>query len=344
MNDNKDHYEILGVEKTAAPDEIKKAYRKLSLLYHPDKNPNSVDKFKEINESYQILGDATKKKQYDSMQNNPFFGGNGSSMSFDNINEMLNEDHINDLLKQMFGSHANNTRQPVHGGGMDIPPFMSSFFGVPPNMPNMSNKRGPNIRIFKGGMQAPDFFNNDQKDDDIEIETINKTIQITFKQSFEGCNLPIKIERTIYHNTTRLKENETIYVEIPPGIDDNEILEIPDKGNNYQHNVKSSVKIKVTIEKHDIFKRDGLDIIYHKQITLKEALCGFTFALPFINGKTYNIANTKGNIIQPNFIKEISNMGFHRKGTKGKLCIAFDICFPDKLTSDQYDALEKILS
>ena len=333
-----DHYETLGVQKNATQDEIKKAFRKLSLLYHPDKHPESEDKFKDVNEAYQVLSDVAKRKQYDVLRNNPFFGG-GSQVGLDDI---LNDEHIGEMLKQMFGATTSNMRQPQMRSGMgNMPSFMSSLFGMPSFTTTTSSRGAPNIRIFNGNIPTPvDVYTDDRDDPNIEVESINKNIHISFKQAYDGCTLPITIERTIYHHTTRLKESETLYIDIPPGIDDDEIIEIRDKGHNYPRNIKSSLKIKVIIDKNEHFRREGLNILYNKQITLKEALCGFVFGLTFINGRTYNISNPKGNILYPGYTKEIPNMGFKRKEVTGKLCIIFSVQFPDKLTSDQYTTLE----
>lgn len=320
------HYEILGVTKNASKDEIKKAFRKLSLKWHPDKPEGNVDKFKEINESYQILSDTQKRNQYDMMANNPFFGGSPF-----NSNEQMEE-----LFGNIFGNMHMESEENLFGNappGMPpgMPPFMSAFFGKPPSGNNN------NVKIFRNGVPV---YNQKKSYD---IEPINRTVKITFKQSYEGCNIPITVERTIYNHNSKLKEVETLYVDIPPGIDNEEIIEIKDKGHNYDHNIKSSVKVKIMIESDDLFKRDGLNLIYKKDITLKEALCGFAFKLNFVNGKTYNITNSKGNIIQPGYIKEIPNMGFQRNSSKGKLCVFFNIRFPTNLTNETMELLEQNL-
>jgi len=343
MEANKNYYEILGLSNSASQDEIKKTFRKLSLQFHPDKNPNSLEKFKEINEAYQTLGDPKKRSHYDMLSSNPFMniGGihnNGfQHASFHNMDDILNDEHINDMLQQMFGSMAMPGPQSQTRSN-PFAPFMNSFFNMPPH--HMSANVKNNV---KNGFQTRNR-QEDIKEEPIEIEHILKNVNITFKQSYEGINLPVKIERYIYNNKhNKIIESETLYVDIPCGIDNDEIIEIKNKGHNYPKNVSSNVKIKINIDNDEIFQRDGLNINYYKTISLKDALCGFTFELPYINGKTYNITNSKGNIIQPNFIKEINNMGFSRNNNRGKLCIHFHIIFPDSFDEKTYEILENIL-
>lgn len=345
METNKNYYEILGVSHKSSQDEIKKAFRKLSLQYHPDKNPNSTEKFKEINEAYQTLGDAKKRSQYDLLSSNPFMGmgmggvpSNGfHHASFHNIDDILNDEHINDMLNQMFGSMAMSGNQYGQTRSNPFTPFMNSFFNMAP--PHMSANGKNNV---KSGF--PHRKQEDIKEEPIEIEHILKNVTISFKQAYEGVNLPVKIERFIYNNKyNKINESETLYVDIPSGIDNDEIIEIKNKGHNYPKNISSNVKIKINIEHDEVFQRNGLNIICHKTISLKDALCGFTFTLPYINGKTYNITNSKGNIIQPNFIKEIDNMGFMRNNNRGKLCIHFNIIFPESFDEKTYEILQQIL-
>lgn len=335
MDNNVNHYEVLGVSKNATEDEIKKSFRKLSLKHHPDKPEGDVEIFKKINESYQVLSDSKKRKEYDLLSSNPFF-------SSSNVHTM-NDDNMEEILKHMFGGMMNENMQSKQGGtrmppGMPpgMPPFMFPFPSFFEN--GMGEGGSANVRIFRNGVPVNNFYKNNYN-----IEPISKELEITFKQSFEGCNIPIKIERTIYSGNTEKKENEILYVDIPSGIDEGEIIEIEEKGNYYD-SVKSNVKVKISIvNTNDNFKRDGLDLIFKKNITLKESLCGFKFELPFINGKTYNISNLKGNIIEPGYIKEIPNMGFKRNNSTGKLLIYFNIVFPKNLDGEVIDKIEKIL-
>jgi len=172
---------------------------------------------------------------------------------------------------------------------------------------------------------------------------IMKTIGINMEQVLSGTTVPLEIERWIIENGIKVHEKETIYVTIPQGIDDNEMIILRDKGNVINENVKGDVKIFVKITNDTEFKRAGLDLVLEKNITLKDALCGFTFDIKYLNGKSYTLNNNKGNIIPPEYRKLYPGMGLVRGEHKGNMIIHFHIEFPTNLTEDQITKLEGIL-
>lgn len=303
-----DYYNILGVNKSASPDDIKKSYRKMSLKHHPDRKGGDSEMFKKVNEAYEILSDPQKKRQYDvtgSTEGNPFMGGMGG-MPPD--------------VDQIFSS--------LFGGGF---PGMPGMPGMHSNM----HTGMPNVRIFHNGRP---MFNQIQKP-----PIIAKKVMINLKEAYDGVNLPIEIERWIMQNNTKTFEKETIYVDVPKGVDSGEIIKIENKGNIMSDSNKGDVKVHVTVSNNTDFKRNGLNLIYNKEISLKDALTGFKFEFKFLNGKTYVINNEDKNIIKPNYQKEIRGMGMERNNRKGSLFIVFHIRFPISLTKEQIEKLREIL-
>ena len=138
-------------------------------------------------------------------------------------------------------------------------------------------------------------------------------------------------------------EKETIYIDIPQGIDENEMIILRDRGNVISDQVKGDIKINILIQNNTAFKRSGLDLILDKTITLKEALCGFSFEINYINGKSYTLNNNKGNLIPPGYKKMYPNMGLTRGDHKGSMIIHFNLQFPEKLTDEQIKGIEAIL-
>ena len=229
------------------------------------------------------------------------------------------------------------------GGPPDMGGFFNMFFGgqMPENMGQ------PSVRIFRNGV--PVEVNMHRKPPAIE-----KTIEISMEQSYKGVNFPLEIQRWSKENNTRNIEKEKIYVDIPRGIDDGEIIIINDKGN-VDNNTKGDVKLHIKVINKTQYVRDGLDLLLSKKISLKQALLGFTFELEHISGKSYKLNNTNGNIIRPFFKKTIPGLGMirERKSTngmsmiegemKGSLVIAFEVEFPTSLTDEQKKILDEIL-
>ena len=172
---------------------------------------------------------------------------------------------------------------------------------------------------------------------------IVKNIQITLKQAYMGVTLPVQIERWIIFNNEKRIEKEKIYVPIKKGVDNGEILIIKSKGNSRSDTLKGDVKIFINVKNDSEFKREGLNLILSKKISLKESLTGFKFDIKHINGKIYTINNEKGNVIFPFYKKEIIGLGMSRMDIIGNLIIKFSIEFPKRLSIEQVDQLKNIL-
>ena len=322
-------YKILGVSEQATQEEIKRAYRQLSLKSHPDKNPGdseAIGRFQKISEAYETLGNTEKRQEYDMMSRNPFMrmGGMPGGMP-GGMGGMPGGIHVNmdDILQNLFGFGG------MGGQGM-MPPGM-----MPPGM-NVFPP-GANIHVFRNGV--PININNAMQ----KPTPIIKTIPINMEQVMNGGNIPVEIERWILENGNKVFERETIYVTIPKGIDDNEIIMLRDKGNILSEQNKGDIKLFVKVENTTDFKRSGLDLILERKVSLKEALCGFNFELKHVNGKSYTINNNPGSIVTPSYFKSIPNMGLTRDGHTGNLVITFEVIFPETIDLDKIAKLKEIL-
>ena len=314
MADN--FYKILGVDEKASKEEIKKAYRALQMKYHPDKNPGNNDAMvmtQKLNEAYETLGDEQKREEYDMTRNNPFFRQSGPN----NMNVPMD-----DIFNMFFGGG-----NPFGMPGMPGMAGMPGMHGMPP---------GTKIHFFQGGPM--NFQQAIQKPTPI-IHNIN----IKISQVLTGATVPLEIERWLLEQGTKVFEKETIYVTIPKGVDEGEIIVLRDKGNIINEQCKGDVKIFVKIENDSMFTRSGLDLVLEKTITLKESLCGFSFEVTYINGKSYTLNNNPGNIISSGFRKVIPNLGLERDQHKGNMVVVFNIQFPEKLTEEQNKGLREIL-
>ncbi len=277
------YYDILGIDKHATSEEIKKSYRRLSLKYHPDRNEDkhfAEDKFKTISNAYSVLSDKEKKKTYDLNNNN----NNNNEYEIENIINILKNNK-----NMLLGLNLLNK--------------------------NINNKPLPII----------------------------KNLSISLEEAYTGCKKPIEIERWINENSIKCKEKETLYVTIYQGIDNNELIILRNKGNILDENNIGDIKIFIKVVNNTCFERKGLDLIYKKNITLKEALCGFKFTLNFLDKKVFNIDNNNGNTIASGSKKIIKNYGMKRDEIYGNLIIQFNVLFPEKINQEIIEKLKNII-
>jgi len=326
-----DYYKILNVSENSTPDEIKKEYRKLSMIHHPDKNqnnPESTKKFQAISAAYEVLGDDQKRKMYD-LGNSRFSGGSGG---------------MTDLLAQLFAKSTsfNNSSNPN----------VRMFYGPPDDDENDFSP----YSMF--GQSVSDFINANNSNAINSKSTakstaksrgkerptpLNSTLTVTYEEMFGGALIPLEIERWNMENGEKHYETEILYVTVPKGVDENEIIVMENKGNTLSDTCKGDVKIFIRLDnaKFPQFKRRGLDLVFEHQITLKEALCGFSFAIKHLNGTTYTI-NNAGRVISPNYMKKIPSLGIQRDEHAGSLVIHFQIQFPETVTDETAKSLSVI--
>jgi DnaJ-class molecular chaperone len=343
-----DYYKLLEVNRDASFEEIKKAYRRLSMIHHPDKNRNSEEstiKFKQLATAYETLSDEGKRRMYDMGIRNGNMGG--GTMPFDmNINPF-------DIFNMIFGSQQHQQeqhqqqRQQQHFNGFHefgMPPGVSSFikFGngmsMPMGMP-MHMPMGMGIHIIHPEqMEHADVFDapgfrqpqwkqkEEQKEkEQRDYECEKNDIYITLEDAYNG------IEKYI----VKIGGQE-LCVCIPPGISDKEIIIATINAQ--------IVHIVVNIKPHELFKRNGLDLILEKEISFKESLCGLEFSIKHVNGKTFHLQHKDGTIIKDGVSKTIQRLGLKDDNNRiGTLTIIFKVVYPDKLSKEQIEKLSEIL-
>lgn len=310
MSKDADHYAILGLSKEASEQDIKKAFRKLSFQTHPDKNPNVAahEIFKQVNQAYEILGDSENRKQYDlqrQMKDAPF-GRNGFPFgNGSNVHATNVNSMFESIFKEHMGQSGSNIRFQMNGQG------------------------GPNIQIFHNG--RPVHVQNQPP------PPIVQHIQLSLEQSYNGGEIHIDSQNKTPSNKIKF--------EIPKGICDNEKIILKQMGNMSADNkIQGDVHIIFHIQKHAIFERKNMDLYCKKKITLKEALCGFSFEITHLNGKILRINNdSQLNIIYPGYKREIPQYGMSLGDNTGTLYIEFEVDFPTELTQEQRDVIATTL-
>ena len=334
---NPNPYDVLGVSKDADDTEIKKAFRKRSLELHPDRNQDkdTTHDFQELNACYDKIKTQDLRQKFE-MESQ--FGGGMGGMGHGGGGGGDDFQDINHIFNMMFGGGMPGGM----GGGM---PGVHMHPGM---MPGGMGGMPPGVRIFHGGvpggMSGHHFFQQQQQQMQ-KPPAIIKSCEITMEQCFQGCSIPLEVERWSIENGVRGTKKEIIHINIPPGIDESEIIVLRDLGNSVDNQLRGDIKLSIQIKPHAIFQRHGLDLLYKKHISMKEALCGFAFEILHLNGKTLAINNqTNPTVISPQFRRTIPQMGIRREeGAVGNLVIEFHVEFPSTLTPEQIEKLKEIL-
>ena len=315
----KDHYNVLGIKEDAQESEIKKAYRSLSLKYHPDRNSSqeAKEKMTEINEAFEILGDSQSKQKYDHQRK---FGNTGGGIPMNSTAAEFQD--INNIFNMMFA--GGNTA------------FGNNF------QTNANNSGGPNIRVFHNGRPANFNFHSNMQHIR-KPSVIQKQVVISLEQCYNGCVVELNVSRTVEKNNETTIEEESLYINVPKGINNKEIMTLHEKGNIIDSQL-GDIKITVIVENKTPYISQGLDVILKENLTLKDALCGFSLEFTYLNGKKFALNNTDNyTLIKPGYKKVIPNMGITRDGKTGSFIVHFEVEFPNTLDKTIREKLAEIL-
>ncbi|GAB1597618.1 dnaJ homolog subfamily B member 5-like [Argonauta hians] len=324
----KDYYKILGLAKNATEDDVRKAYRKMALKYHPDKNksPGAEEKFKEVAEAYEILSDKEKREIYDSYGEEGLRGnvpgGTGGERSSNFSYAFHCDPHetfrmffgddipFNSFMFNSFPGEQRQHQSAFGGDEMDVDePF--SQFGRP------------------GFLGGPTFRRPKEQD-----KAIVKDLPVSLEDICTGCTKKMKITRTVMTQSNKqVREEKILTVDIKPGWKAGTKITFPKEGDQTPYNIPADVVFVIRDKRHSVFTRDGNDIRYKAKISLKEALCGTTIQVPTIGNRTIPFRLTE--IIKPSSTKRIQGEGLpltKQPMRRGDLIVEFDVKFPDSLS------------
>ena len=357
MAQKRDYYEVLGVDKGASEDEIKKAYRKIAIKYHPDRNPgdkNAEEKFKEAAEAYDVLHDPQKRQQYDQFGfNGPMGGGfggfGGASMNMDDIFSMFGD---------IFGGHGfggfgGGSRRPQQHRGSDlrlkvrltleeINQGVTKKFKVRKDIV-CSHCQGTGAEAGSGNEQCPTCHGSG---------VITHTTQSIFgMMQTQGVCPTCGGEGTVIKNKCHecggegvVKGEEVVEIKIPAGVAEGMVVNVPGKGNAGRRNgVNGDIQVFIEEERHDTFIRDGNDLIYNLLLDFPTAALGGEIEIPTIEGNKLRVKIENGT--QPGKTLRLRGKGLpavqgYGNG-KGDLVVNISVYIPKTLSRDEKEAVQR---
>ena len=300
----KDYYKILGVPKSASAEEIKKAYRKLALKYHPDRNEGdkaAEAKFKDISEAYAVLSNAEKRKQYD------MFGADGFQRRF------TQEDIFRDFD---FGSIF---KEFGFGSGGRGPNIFSQMFG---GMGQTQYGRGG--RGFGGQPQG------------VRGQNLTYELSLTLEEAATTTNKVISYQEGGRH--------ERVSVKVPAGISTGKKLRLTGKGQPGSYGgPNGDLYVQIKVVEHPLFKREGDDLVLTREIKFSEALLGTETDVPTIDKKTLRLKIPPGTQSNAKFRLKGQGMPHMNRNGRGDAYVQVTVGVPKKLNKKQ-KALAKELA
>lgn len=359
----KDYYKILGVDKNVSESDLKKAYRKMALKYHPDKNksPGAEEKFKEVAEAYEVLSDKDKKAVYDRYGEEGLRAGGGSSSSGGTGGPRMytftssggNGPNVDpfETFRQFFGNED---------------PFASFFGGSGGQGPTMGSNSNPggrrmytNFSNFNNGHQHMDI------DDDMgysmnmnmgmpqsglsgsrkrQDPPITRDLPLGLDEVYSGVTKRMKMKKQVLKNNQISSEEKVLSIDVKPGWKSGTKITFPKEGDQKPNVIPADIVFVVKDKPHPVFKRDGSDIRCKRPISLRQALCGGEVRVPLVEGgsMTYNITD----IVKPGNSKRIVGRGLplpKEPGARGDLILEFDIQFPNTLPESTKRQLREVL-
>lgn len=372
MANKRDYYEVLGVNKNATDDELKKAYRKLAKKYHPDANPDNKAeaeaKFKEVNEAYETLSDSQKRRMYDQFgtadpqgfgggAGGPFGGQGGyysyNGSGFDGFGDFGD---LGDIFSSIFGggfsgrSSSAKQRGPRKGADLNVRmeiTFEQAFSGVEKEIVITRDEEchschGTGAKPGTSPIKCPTCHGTGQ------VTQVQNTIlgQMQTSRTCSSCHGTGEIINDpceACHGKGKVRKQPKIKVKIPAGIDDNQTVVLRGEGEPGERGgQKGDLYITVKIKKHSIYTRKGNNVLCEIPITITQATLGAELEIPMVDGSKEKYKIPDGTQTGTKFT--IRNKGFKaiNSSSSGDFIFTVIVQTPKKLTKEQRELLVQL--
>ncbi|RWV88246.1 hypothetical protein GW17_00049680 [Ensete ventricosum] len=341
-----DYYNILKVNRNATDEDLRKSYRRLAMRWHPDKNPSNKKeaeaKFKQISEAYEairVLSDAQKRAIYDQfgeegLKGMPPPGSQSATSSAPSgpSNFRFNPRDAEDIFAEIFGgsspfgfesmNRTKSMRYQTNGSGT------FGGFGT-----TASTSRSSAVGAGPSGTQSR------------KAPAVENFLACRLEELYSGSKRKMKISRTVLRSNGQLvPETEILTIDIKPGWKKGTKITFPGKGNEQVNQLPADLVFIVDEKPHDVYKREGKNLIVHQNISLVDALAGTTINLKTLDGRDLSI--NVNEVVIPGSELVVAKEGMplaKEPGKKGNLIVKFNVKFPSRLTPDQRADIRRIL-
>ena len=357
MAEKRDYYEVLGVDKSATPDEIKKAYRKLAKANHPDSHPGdkaAEERFKEANEAYEVLSDEEKRKKYDQFgfaAFDPSAGGYGGGFEgFGGFDDIFGGGGFGDIFSSIFGGGGATRNPNAPRRGEDVRAslnisFEEAAFGCEKEV------TAPRIEICpdcKGSGCAPGTTAETCPDcrGTGSVRTTQRT-PFGMAQSTGPCQKCRGSGKIIHQpcktcrGMGKIRRNHKLSVKVPAGIDDGQAIPIPGCGNaGANGGPAGDLLVGVIVRPHPIFEREGTNVYMEQEISYAQAALGAEVEVPTLDGK---VKLTVPEGTQPGAVFRMRGRGIPslRGGGRGDQFVSIKMSVPRNLSGSQKELLRQ---
>ncbi len=360
MSNKRDFYEILGVSKTASQEEIKKAYRKVAMQHHPDRNPGdkaAEEKFKEAAEAYEVLNDADKKAQYDRFGHNAFASGrgggfNGGGMNMDDIFSQFGDIFGEDAFGSFFGGGRRSAGSRGHGSrGSNLRVKLKMNFEEIAKGANKTIKVKKHVKCTvchgsgakdKNSIQTCTTCQGNGQVRRVQNTFLGQMQTVTTCPTCNGEGTTVTSKCNNCKGEGRVYGEETVTIDIPAGVQEGMQLSITGKGNAGERGgTAGDLIVLIEEEAHPHLQRDGLNVAFELYISFPDAVFGTQIEVPTIEGRA-KIKIPAGT--QSGKIFRLKGKGFPHVNSyeKGDQLIHVNIWTPQHVTAEEKAMLEKM--
>ena len=345
----RDYYDVLGVKKNASPEELKSAYRKLAVKYHPDKNPGNKtaeDKFKEASEAYGVLSDKSKKENYDNFGHAAFENGGGGRSGFGNFDFSSHfSDIFEDFFGEGFGGGRRSRRSNNRGSDLryDLTISLEEAYTGKKQDIKFSTSEKCNTCSGSGSKPGHDVGSCSMCGGHGQVRSSQGffTVQQTCPQC-AGSGEEITNPCNSCNGQGKKQASKRLSVTIPKGVDDGTRIRLSGKGEAGSRGASNGdLYLFINVDRHDLFKRSDVNLFFEFPISIADAALGTTIEIPTIDGGKAKIKIPDGTQNGKQFRLKGKGMPFMRRGDYGDLYVQVKTEVPIYLNKQQKELLEK---